>query len=250
MFLMINMTSVFSVLFLVFLECILSMDNALALALCVRGLEPNQQRRALVYGVWGAFGFRALALFALKFLMGFSSWVGILGGLYLVVKALYHFTCEEPGESKPKHVSPLRFWSIVLTVELLDIAFSVDSILASVSVSRSYAIILTGAIMGILSMRLAAIGMVKVINLFPAMERTAYLVILVVGAKLMIEAMSIPGVDFNSSENAASWIFWGSMALSILSGLKPRRERRARKRYPTGSDVDAAQIVGSMGRLS
>ena len=66
----------------VVLEGLLSADNALVLAILVLGLPPEQQRRALRYGMAGAFGFRALAVLLASYLMRVA-WVKLAGGLYL-----------------------------------------------------------------------------------------------------------------------------------------------------------------------
>ena len=56
---------------LVLLEGLLSADNALVLAVMVRHLPKNQQRRVLFWGIWGAVGFRVLALLAASILLHF-----------------------------------------------------------------------------------------------------------------------------------------------------------------------------------
>lgn len=171
---------------LVGLECLLSLDNALVLALAVKHLEPTQRMKALTYGVWGAFFFRLLALFLLKYLMGFYV-IRILGGGYLVFKSVQFFFSAGEPQKEPKTASPIRFWATVMTVELLDIAFSIDSILAGFSVSNNYWILVAGGIIGILSMRFAATAMVYLIQKFPKLERAAYWIILGLGGKLAFE---------------------------------------------------------------
>ena len=64
---------------LVLLEGLLSADNALVLAILVLGLPRRQQRKALRYGIVGAFAFRVLAILAAVHLMAFA-WVKLLGG--------------------------------------------------------------------------------------------------------------------------------------------------------------------------
>ena len=78
------------VLTLVILEGLLSADNALVLAVMVRHLPARQQKQALRYGLWGAFGFRLIAVLLSAVLMRF--WIfKVVGGLYLVYLALAHF---------------------------------------------------------------------------------------------------------------------------------------------------------------
>ena len=75
---------------LVLLEGLLSADNALVLAVMVRHLPKNQQRRVLFWGIWGAVGFRVLALSLSSVLLSFW-FCKVIGGGYLLYLALSHF---------------------------------------------------------------------------------------------------------------------------------------------------------------
>src|SRR3954452_16030717 len=79
---------------LVFLEGLLSADNALVLAVMVRHLPREQQKRALRYGIWGAFGFRLIAVLLSTVLLKF--WLfKVIGGGYLLYLAAAHFLSRE-----------------------------------------------------------------------------------------------------------------------------------------------------------
>lgn len=218
MYFVVDASTIFSVLFLVFLECVLSMDNALVLAMMVKHLEPAQQRRALTYGIWGAFAFRFISLFALTYLMQWN-WIKWVGGAYLIYIASKNLIFGE-GEKEEKEVGSFNFWRTVLLVELMDIAFSVDSILAAVSLTQSYFIVLLGGIIGIISMRFAATVFVKLMDRFPGLCKTAYLLVGTIGVKLLLQGLDISGVDFHSSHNPASWAFWLAMVGCIVYGFK------------------------------
>src|SRR5271156_3502318 len=75
---------------LVFLEGLLSADNALVLALMVRHLSRHDQRRVLQWGIWGAVGFRVLAVLLAAELRQFW-YFKVIGGLYLLFLAISHF---------------------------------------------------------------------------------------------------------------------------------------------------------------
>src|SRR5882724_10789564 len=85
---------------LTFLEGLLSADNALVLALMVRHLPRREQRRVLVYGIWGAVGFRIVAVLLSAVLLRFW-FVKVFGGAYLLYLAISHFLSarEEEGDS-------------------------------------------------------------------------------------------------------------------------------------------------------
>lgn len=201
MFVMLNITSIATVLFLVLLEGLLSLDNALVLALLVKDLPALKRKQALTYGIWGAFGFRALALLCIRGLLGVT-WVKLVGGLYLVW-VFSKWMCDQIwGEPKkggaPVFISPFKFWRVILTVELMDIAFSVDSILASIAVSDQFWVIFIGGCLGICMMRVAANSFVWLVKKFPSIEKVAYWIVFGLGVKLL-----------------AQWTFW---ALSSTKG--------------------------------
>ncbi len=217
---MIDVSSLATIGFLVFLEGILSIDNALVLAIMVRKLPELQRKRALVYGIWGAFLFRFVALFFLSSIMQYP-WIKLAGGAYLLWIAIKHFVVSAPTSFTAKSTgSSFSFWRTVVAVELMDIAFSVDSILAAVSLSQNYWIVMTGGILGILMMRFAATSFIWLLKIFPKLETTAYQLVAVIGTKLFIQGFDLPWIDFHSASNPAAWIFWISMLTVTCLGLR------------------------------
>jgi len=215
-----------TILFLVFLEGILSIDNALVLAMLARGLPPSLQKKALTYGLVGAVIFRLIALSLVTQLMQWI-WVKFIGGAYLIILAVKHLAFgEKSTETENKKSGSDRFWKVVVLVELTDIAFAVDSILAAVAVSNKFWIVFTGGVLGIILMRFAAQAFLTILKKFPAFEDTAYILVLVIGLKLFIEGFKLEDIDFHSSHNPAFWVFWVSMALALLSGFRPRKRDR------------------------
>lgn len=205
------METFFTVMALVLMEGLLSFDNALVLATLVKHLPAQKQAKALTYGISGAFLFRILSLTMLTYLMQ-SIWVKIIGGVYLIILALRHFLSEEPE----KEISPLdasAFWRVVLTVELTDIMFSVDSIMASVALSQKLWIVIAGGLIGIAMMRFAASLFIGLTQRFPGFERTGYLLVLLVGAKLFAST----AVDMEHGIYGVG--FWVLFALSVLTGF-------------------------------
>jgi YkoY family integral membrane protein len=208
--------------FLAFLEGILSIDNALVLAMMAKHLPPAQQKRALTYGLAGAVVFRIIALGLVTQLMKWT-WVKFVGGGYLALVAIMHFIKKEDHDSdKPKKVK--GFWATVAIIEVMDIAFAVDSILAAVALSNKFWIVFTGGFIGVIMMRFAATLFLKLLARFPAFETTAYLLVLVIGVKLIIDGFHFPGIDFHSSSSPAFWAFWGTMAACLLYGFMPKRK--------------------------
>ncbi|RDI45938.1 TerC family protein [Falsibacillus pallidus] len=167
---------------LVILEGLLSADNALVLAVLVKHLPQRQQKKALFYGIIGAYIFRFLAIGLGVFLIEIT-WIKVLGGLYLLYLAYSHFRKkEEDKEIEPKQMG---FWRTVLTVELMDIAFSIDSVIAAFGVSDQIWVLLLGGMLGVLMMRGVAQLFLALIERIPEFEATAFILIAVIGVKMI-----------------------------------------------------------------
>lgn len=173
------------ILSLVVLEGLLSSDNALVLATIVSNLKSNRERKlALFAGIWGAYFFRFLVIGFGIYLIHFW-WIKVLGALYLIwmsAKYFFFYGNDDDGEPKPGSSS---FWMTVLQVELMDIAFSIDSVSAAFGVSEKVWVLFLGAIFGILMMRGVAQIFVKLIEKYTEFETTAYVLIAIIGAKMM-----------------------------------------------------------------
>lgn len=167
---------------IVLLEIILSIDNAAVMATMVNTLPKEQQKKALTYGIIGAYVFRGLALLIASVLINMS-WLKVLGGLYLMYLCFKSFKSSEEQEHK---INSRSFWLTVLSIEMMDLVFSIDNILASVSFTDSMLVIIMGVFIGILAIRFATTTFISVINSNPLMEKTAYAVIGMLGTKLAL----------------------------------------------------------------
>jgi len=220
-----------TILTLVFLEGLLSADNALVLAVMVRHLPREQQRRALRYGIWGAFGFRLIAVLLSAVLLKF--WIfKVVGGAYLLYLAIAHFLSrEEDVHAKKTTRFGSGFWGTVASVELADIAFSIDSIVAAVAMADSLparfgynwklAIVYIGGILGIITMRFVAGYFIILLERFHGLTVGAYLLVAWIGVKLVLGGFhNAHYIPFEMNE----WLFWGGMTLIIAASMiyKPR----------------------------
>ena len=177
---------------LIGLEGLLSADNAMVLAVLVLGLPKAQQRKALRYGMVGAFVFRAIATLLAAYMIQ-AGWVKLVGAGYLLYLVHRHFRGGESGGDRrvaPKAKPWLglsAFWATVAKVELTDIVFAVDSILVAVAMSPKRWVILTGGILGIIMMRLVIGQLLALVERYPMLVDGAFVIIGWVGVKLLIE---------------------------------------------------------------
>ena len=171
------------------LEGFLSVDNALVLALIARELPKNQQRKALTYGLLGAVAFRLLALKLITSVIQLS-WTRFIGGTYLIWLGGKHLL-PHSGKSPSARRSPQAFWRAVILIELTDIVFALDSIVAAVAISKNFWVVFAGGALGIVMMRLASNAFIVLLRLFPRLETIAYLLVLIVGLKLFAEGLRL-----------------------------------------------------------
>ena len=161
---------------LVLLEGLLSADNALVMAIMVLGLPRADHQKALRYGLIGGFAFRILATLLAAYLISVA-WVKLVGGLYLVYLTAVHFKGRQQGShgnAPPKAKSMLglsAFWSTVVRVEVVNLAFSIDSILVAVAMSRKTWVVVLGGILGIVAMRIVAGQLIELIRQIPGDRR-------------------------------------------------------------------------------
>lgn len=168
---------------LVILEGLLSADNALVLAVLVKHLPEKQRKKALFYGIIGAYLFRVIAIGIGVTLINIG-WIKIVGGHYLLWLVLQHFINKRDGEEEIQ-TKRVGFWSTVLTVELMDIAFSIDSVIAAFGVSNQVWVLFLGGILGILMMRGVAQLFLALIERIPEFETTAFVLIGMIGLRMI-----------------------------------------------------------------
>ena len=181
---------------LVIIESLLSVDNAAVLATMVGDLPPAQRRKALRYGIFGAYVFRGVCLVFASFLINFW-YLKPLGGLYLLYLVWDHFR-PGPGEADApvtkekswfyRHTLGLvgQFWATVALIELMDLAFSIDNVFAVVAFTDNLLLIIVGVFIGILAMRLVAQAFVLLMGKYPFLETAAFVVIGLLGLKLLL----------------------------------------------------------------
>lgn len=201
---------------LVLLEGLLATDNALVLAIMVRSLPIEQRKKALFYGLVGAFIFRFLSLFAISYLVDIWQ-VQALGAIYLLFMSINHIVRKVivkgkgHAENKKNTQANPNFWLTVLKVEVADIAFAIDSILAAIVLALSlpktslpkiggidggqFIVIFLGGFIGLIIMRYAANIFVNVLDKRPKLEIAAFAIVGWVGVKLAILTLSHPDVS-------------------------------------------------------
>lgn len=183
------------ILTLIFLECVLSADNAFIMAIIVQPLPHHQRNKALWTGVISAIFLRIGAIIGIAYLIHIL-WIRFVGAFYLLYLA-FSYGRKKIKTSKKSTTPPL--WKVVLELEALDILFALDSIIAAlgfmgISLSNNSSIppklwiVYTGAVLGLILMRFATQGFSVFMHKFPKLEQAAHYIIGLVGVKLAFEA--------------------------------------------------------------
>jgi YkoY family integral membrane protein len=177
---------------LIALEGLLSADNALVMAILVLGLPRSQHHKALRYGLVGGFVMRFAATLLAVYLIRVV-WVKLAGGIYLLYLTYSHFFGLKEGEdrrSAPKAKPMLGLpplWATIVRVELVNLAFSIDSILVAVAMSPKMWVVLTGGILGIVALRLVVGQLIVLVERYPALVDGAFIIIAWIGIKLGLD---------------------------------------------------------------
>lgn len=173
---------------LILLEGLLSADNALVLAIMVKHLPDKLRQKALLYGLGGAFVFRGIALLAASWIIKLW-WLQLIGAAYLLFITIKHFVLHKKEEDEVKERKQMGFWQTVLLVELTDIAFAIDSVVAAVGMIKGEDklwVAYAGALIGVILLRWAAGVFTKLLDRYPAIEHVAYGLVGWVGVKLLL----------------------------------------------------------------
>lgn len=174
---------------LILLEGVLSFDNAAIIAAMVRRLPHEQRRKAVFYGLAGAYAFRTLAILGVAFIIA-NPWLKLLGGVYLLYLAVKHLFFHKPHVEHAESTILTRlgitgFWGTVISIELADLAFALDQVLVAVAMTDKIWLIIAASLLAILFLRLSATYMTRLMDWFPQLEKLAYVAVGFVGLKLV-----------------------------------------------------------------
>lgn len=227
---------IYILLMVIFLEGILSIDNAAVLGAMVAGLpaqEPvpwprvlkalchpldrvlgGQRSAALKVGLLGAYVGRG-AMLVLAVWVIQNPWLKLIGALYLIKLAFDNLGQAEPGEEfqiEQERTIHRGFWGVVLAVELADLAFSLDNVVAVVALSNLLWLVMFGVFVGILTMRFAATIFTRLVLREPILKNAAYIVVLNIGVELLLAELF--GIEVNSVLKFA--ISAGTLILAVV----------------------------------
>ncbi|MBU7584403.1 MAG: DUF475 domain-containing protein [Nostoc sp. TH1S01] len=202
-------------LILVFLEAVLSADNAIALAAIAQGLEDKElEGKALNFGLVIAYVLRISLILTATWVQNFWQFE-LLGAAYLLWLVFQHFTSEETDDSH--HHGP-RFSSVLQAIPVIaftDLAFSLDSVTTAIAVSQERWLVLTGATIGIITLRFMAGLFIRWLDEYANLEDAGYVTVAFVGLRLLLKVI-------NDDLVPPEWLMITAIALILAWGFSKR----------------------------
>lgn len=226
-----------SLLTLTFLEVVLGVDNIIFVSILSDKLPVHQQKKARNIGLGFAMLFRVGLLFAISWLIGLNqavitldwfsdpkvegqalalSWKDIIllcGGLFLIIKStmeIHHKMQTNEHEEKSKSTASAMMTMVIVQIIMVDIVFSLDSILTAVGLVDNVAIMIIAVIISMSIMMLFAGTVSRIINTHPSLQMLALSFLVVIGVLLVAE-----GIHQHISKN----IIYSCLAFSLIVEL-------------------------------
>lgn len=203
-------------LLLIFLEAILSADNAIALAAIAQGLEDKKlEEKALNIGLIFAYVLRLGLLFTATWIQNFWQFE-LLGAAYLLWLVFQHFLSDEDEEQQ--HHNP-RFSSLLQVIPIIaltDLAFSLDSVTTAIAVSDETWLVIAGTTIGVITLRFMAGLFIRWLDEFVYLEDAGYITVALVGFRLLARVFG------NEALVPPQWLMVSLIALILAWGFSKR----------------------------
>jgi predicted tellurium resistance membrane protein TerC len=198
-----------SLLTLIALELVLGVDNVIFISILASKLPLAQQNRARMTGIGLAIGTRILLLLSLSWLVGlteplFDITLGpihfapsgrdlilLIGGLFLLAKSTREIHDKLEGEEHDPKAGRVgvTFTSVIIQILLLDIVFSLDSVITAVGMADEIIIMIIAVIVAAIVMVIAAGSISDFVNKHPTVKMLALSFLLLIGFTLIVEAL-------------------------------------------------------------
>ena len=221
------------------LEIVLGIDNVVFISVLVARLDPARARRARQIGLSLALVFRIALLFTLTWLIGLSapvvtvmgnpfSWHDIIligGGLFLNAKATHEMHAEietrEGEEAAASSAARQAFSLVILQVVVIDIVFSIDSIVTAIGMAQDIRIMIAAVLIAVLIMYVASGPVARFIADHPTTKMLALAFLVLIGAALVAD-----GFDFHIPRGYIYFAMAFAGAVEAVNIVARRKRRR------------------------
>lgn len=230
------------------LEIVLGIDNIIFISILVGRLPPSQRNMARRLGLGLAMVARLGLLFSISFVMGLTTplftilnqaisgrdMILIIGGLFLLAKATHEIHESLEGTDGPAVASaPTSFAMLLFQITLLDIVFSLDSVITAIGLVNEISVMTTAIIVAVLVMMFAARSIGEFVDNHPTIKILALSFLILVGVTLMVE-----GFDVHVPKGYIYFAMAFSVAVEMINlRIRARRTspRKLHNRYSGGN---------------
>lgn len=202
-------------LILIFLEAVLSADNAIALAAIAQGLDNKKlERQALDLGLVVAYVLRITLLLTATWVQKYWQFE-LVGAAYLLWLVFQHFTSEEDEQHHHHGPRYASLWQVIPVIALTDLAFSLDSVTTAIAVSDTKWLVIAGTTIGIITLRFMAGLFIRWLDEFVYLEDAGYITVAFVGVRLLLRVI-------NEAFIPPQWIMISAIAIILAWGFSKR----------------------------
>lgn len=229
-----------SFLALSFLEIVLGVDNIVFVAVAADRLAPSKRRQGRQLGLWLALVFRVSMLLGIVWITKLDKTLFTLptgpfsikdavltaGGLFLLYKGSTEIHDEIEGEGKEAaahrldHGKPAGFWSVVLEIGVINIVFSLDSVITAVGMASQIIVMVAAVMVATFLMMVAASPVANFIERRPTAKMLALSFIILVGMALIAE-----GTGFHVPRGYLYFAMGFSLFVEVLNSIHRQRKR-------------------------
>ncbi len=222
------------------LEIVLGIDNIIFISILSSKLPENQQSKARQIGLIAALGTRVLLLLSISWVVQLTEPLFSLfslhvsgrdlillgGGLFLLAKATHeiHVNLEGHHESEQKESSKkVSFSSVIIQIALLDVVFSLDSVITAVGMADDLAVMILAVIIAIGIMLFAATPLSDFVNHHPTVKILALSFLLLIGFSLLVEGLH---------QHISKGYIYFAMGFSVFVEMLNLKVRSSKERNP------------------
>ncbi len=222
---------------LLLLEVVLGIDNIVFISILAGRLPAEQQQRARVLGLSLALITRLALLASLAWVIGLTAplfsmfgqeisgrdLILLLGGLFLLGKATYEIHEQLEGTEHGKERKAASFAGVIAQILVLDIVFSLDSVITAVGMVEELSIMVAAVVVAMVIMLVSAKAISEFVNRHPTVKMLALSFLLLIGGSLIAE-----GLD----QHIPKGYVYGPIAFSVLVEFLNLRARARRAKEP------------------
>jgi predicted tellurium resistance membrane protein TerC len=218
------------------LEIVLGIDNVIFISILSGKLPMEQQKKARTIGLAFAMIMRVLLLLSLAWIVKLTAplftvlgqeisgrdLILIIGGLFLIAKSTHEIHDKLEGEEGDtvRRITP-SLVSVIVQISLLDIVFSLDSVITAVGMAKELGVMITAVVIAVLIMLVSAGSIGAFVNRHPTVKMLALSFLLLIGTSLIAE-----GLDFHIPKGyvyfaMAFSVFVESLNIALRRKSKP-----------------------------